>query len=242
MRKTRSVVALGLIAALGVSGYAMADGTSENTPAMEGKITPSKLDKKKYKKVGLLSGVATEAPAVTGLQQNPEKELLSYPKNMKWKSTAAPFCTAAIEFLPTDAARSACPAGSNLGTGTAQVKLPGGFVSEPITVTAFNGPAKNQVRLHTYSEQLAGATPTVDGSIVKSTAGGAFGAALSVPDAPDVGDDAGMITLFNANIDKSSGVILARCKSKTMKFQRVVTYDDGSQETVELTQKCKRKK
>jgi hypothetical protein len=218
----------------------MADGAGDNTPTLEGKISPAKLDKKKFKPAQLLSGVATTGP-VTGLQQNPEKEYLSYPKNLKFDSTNAPFCTAAIEFLPTASAEAACPSGSKVGSGTAQVMLPGGFVSQPITVTAFNGPQKNQIRLHTYSEELAGATPTVFGEIVKSKVPG-YGQALSVPDAPDVGDDAGMITLFNATISKSSKIVLARCKSKTMKFQREVTYDDGSTETAELTQKCKQKK
>ena len=78
------------------------------------------------------------------------------------------------------------------------------------------------------------------GSIVKSNAGSKFGYALSVPNAPETG--ALMITKFNATITKKSKAALARCKSKTMTWQRKVTYHDGTSETAEITQKCKRKK
>ena len=74
-----------------------ADGATDNTPhGSTGPSNPSKLDKKQYKPGHLLVGVRTEGP-VTGAQQNPEAEYISFGKNIKWQSTAAPFCTAAIE-------------------------------------------------------------------------------------------------------------------------------------------------
>ena len=114
------------------------------------------------------------------------------------------------------------------------------MVIDDLTVSVFRGPDKRGIQLHTASPTLLAAAPTVQGSIVKSDAGSEFGYALSVPHAPETG--ALMITKFNATIFKSSKAILGRCKNKKMTFQRRVTYADGSTETVETTQRCKRKK
>ncbi len=245
IRRSRLVVTIGLVLALSVAAFAYATGADDNTAIVEGSINPSKLDKKKYKPVNLLTGVATEGP-VTGTQQNPEQEYISFGKNLKWDSDNAPLCDAAIEFQPTAVAEAACPAKSNIGSGTASVQFPVApgdppNIHDDIVVTAFNGPEKNQVRLHTYSPTLPGATPTVFGEIVKSNAGSKFGQALTVPDAPDAAGDVGMITSFNATISKKSKVAQARCKSKKFLWQRIVTFDDLSTETVDLSQKCKRK-
>jgi hypothetical protein len=238
VRKTRLVVALGLIMALGVAAIAYADGASENTAFVDGKFKPTKLDKKKYKPINFFVGVRTTGP-IPG--ENPEAEYISFGKNLKWKGNAAPTCSAPIEFQSTDAAKGACPPGSVLGSGDASIELPGGLVYHGITVTAFNGPGKNQVRLHTYDPRLAGATPTVFGRIVKSNQGAKFGQALVVDDAPDVAGDAGKITEFNSTIKKKSGVALGRCKAKKFLWNRIVTYDDGTKENVTLQEKCKRK-
>ncbi len=133
------------------------------------------------------------------------------------------------------------PPKSVLGSGDASVALSDTASVEDITVTVFNGPGKNEVRLHTSSPTLGAAAPTVFGEIVKSNAGGKYGQMLSVPDAPDAGADAFLITKFNANIKKGSKVASARCKSKKIPFLREVTYDDNSVETDDLVQSCKRK-
>lgn len=241
IRKSRMAVALGLVLALGVATVAWADGATDNTPFVDGSVNPSKLDKKQYKPVNLLVGVRTEGP-VTGTQENPEAEYISFGKNIKWVSTNAPFCTAAIETpgLTADQARAMCPGKSLIGTGEAEVNLGASRVSN-VVVQVFNGPGKNQVRLHTSSPTLGAAAPTVAGSIVKSNAGAKYGNALVVADAPDAGGDAFMITKFNATVKKSSKVATARCKAKKFLWLRKVTYDDGSSETVQLSQPCKRK-
>ena len=151
-------------------------------------------------------------------------------------------CSAPIEFQSTDAAKAACPSGSLLGSGDASIELPGGLVYQGITVTTFNGPGRNQVRLHTYDPRLAGATPTVFGRIVKSNKGAKYGQALVVDDAPDVAGDAGRITSFNTSVEKKTGVALARCKAKKFIWNRIVTYDDGTKENVTLKQNCKRRR
>jgi hypothetical protein len=239
-RKVRIAGAIALCVALGLSALAFADGAGDNEAFVDGSVKPTKLDKKKYSPIELFTEVRTRGP-VTGAQANPESELIEYDKDGTWRTKEAPTCGAEIEFLSTDAAKAACPPGSAIGSGEADILLAGGVAYEGLTVTAFNGPAKNQIRLHTYDPRLAGATPTVFGRIIK-VRGGPYGLALEVADAPDVAGDTGMITRFNATISRSAGVALARCKDKEFLIRRTVTYDDGSKDVATDSQRCKQKK
>ena len=73
IKKSRFVLAIGLVLALGVGSLAFADGASNNTAFVDGGVTPKKLDKKKFKPVNLFSGVRTEVTGgVNGLQANPD--------------------------------------------------------------------------------------------------------------------------------------------------------------------------
>jgi hypothetical protein len=239
-RHIRFIVFAGLAIALGAATLASADGVSENTAFVDGAVKPTKLDKKKYKPIELFSGVRTET-TITGTQQNPVSEYLSYPKNGKFDFNAGSVCTSLPPSGSTpEQARAACPKDSYIGSGHAEVWGPGNVPTAPdLTVSVFRGPDEKGIQLHTYSPTLLAAAPTVQGTIGKSNAGKEFGYALSVPNAPQTG--ALMITEFNATIFKSSKIILGRCKDKTMTFQRQVTYADGSTETAETTQRCKRK-
>lgn len=243
IKKSRLVVSIGLVTALSAGTLAFAAGAADTQNAfVDGSISPTKLDKKKYKPINLFSGVRTEIPGgVNGLQSNPIVEYISYPKNVKFDFNAGSVCNT----LPgpgstPQQARDACPADSYIGSGEAEVQGPGGFDANDVIVSVFRGPDKTGIQLHTYSPTLGQAAPTVPGQIVKSKDGSKFGQALSVPHAPETGSL--MITKFNATIDKSSGAALARCKSKTMTFMRTTTYADGSQDTATTTQKCKQKK
>ena len=245
IKKSRFVLAVGATLALGVSTLAFADGASENTAFVDGSVKPGKLDKKKYKPISLFSGVRTEAN-VTGQQQNPANEVISYPKNVKFDFNAGDTCTTLPPSGSTAAqARNECPPDSYLGSGHAEVyggsPAPNTPVATDVTVSVFRGPDKKGIQLHTFSPTLGPAAPTVLGRIVKSNAGGQFGPALLVEDAPDAGGDAFMITKFNATIFKSSGVSLARCKDKKFVIRRTVTYDDGSQDVATDQQRCKQK-
>ena len=74
-----------------------------------------------------------------------------------------------------------------------------------MTVTVFHGPAENQVSLHAYTPTLGAAnTQVVLGRIVDKAPDPGFGPALIVDDAPDLGGDAFMLTLFDATIPASS--------------------------------------
>jgi hypothetical protein len=243
LKKSRFVVAFALVMALGASAIAYGQGgqAATSNAFVDGSITPTKLDKKKYKPIDLFSGVRTEIPGgVTGSQANPVSEYLSYPKNIKFDFDAGDVCTTLPPSGSTaQQARDACPADSYIGEGVAEVQGPGLAPITDIIVSVFRGPAKNGIQLHTSSTTLGPAAPTVLGEVVTSKVSG-FGQALTVPHAPETGGL--MITKFNAKISKASKAVTARCKTKSMTFQREVTYGDGSKETAETTQTCKQKK
>jgi len=251
VRKSRRVVALGLTLVLACAGLAVADGAGENDAKVIGNVNPKKLDKKKFKPIALTLGVQNSLN-LTGQGANPTSELIKVSKNVKINLKRAPRCTAPIpNGTPPAQARQLCPPKSLIGTGKAAVAAPGiapqcgGDLENPPCVFArpdvlvFNGPGRNQVRLHTYHPLLGASSPIVNGRIVKAS-GKAFGQALSVPNAPETG--ALLITQFQATIKKNSKVATARCKPKRIRYQRTVTYFDGSRETVSKSQKCKVKK
>ena len=243
IKKSRLVISTALCVAVAGSTLAFADGASDNTPFVDGNVSPSKLDKKKYKPISLFSGVRTTFPggSPNGTQQNASSEFISYPKNVKFDFNAGSVCTTLPPSGSTSQqARDACPKDSYLGSGEAEVQGPGIAPITDIVVSVFRGPAKNGIQLHTYSPTLGQAAPTVLGSVVNSGKGKEYGQALNVPNAPVTGALA--ITKFNATIEKASKAALARCKDKTMTFQRDTTWADGSKSTVTTTQNCKQKK
>jgi len=237
------LIALGGIAALSGGAIALADGAGDNQAFVDGEVKPAKLDQRRFKPVKLFLGVRTEGP-VTGSQQNPEQELIAMSRDIKFRSKRAPVCTAGIEVpgLTTEQVRAMCPRRSYLGAGEGEVALNASTRIGDITVSVFNGPGVNQVRLHTASPTLGAAAPTVQGRIVRANQGRRYRQALLVEDAPDAGGDAFMITKFNATINRSTKVAQARCEARKFRFLRKVTYDDGSTETATTTQKCKRKR
>jgi hypothetical protein len=238
IRKSQILGAIACSTALAIAGIARADGVSENQAFVEGKVSPKKLERKRFRNINLFTGVRTQT-TVDGTQANPRVELISFGKNVRFRPDKAPRCTTPLPNGATaDQARAMCPRKSFLGAGRATVRFPGLEVNDVI-VSVFNGPGRNELRLHTYSPTLAAGSPTVAGKIVRSPAGRKYGKALSVPNAPETGS--GMITEFNAKITRSSKVVQARCKSRKFRWLRQVTYSDGSTETATLQQRCKRK-
>ena len=244
IRRSRFVAAIGLVLALGVAGFAFADGASENSVTVLGKVTPTKLDKKKFKPVTLYSGVTTSTTHAVPGQQNAEQVTVEYPKNIKFDLTKAPVCTANIAQTTTEQAKALCPPDSLIGSGVSHANAGHGpdEISD-VTVSVFNGPGPNHIRLHAATPTFGpGLTQVVEADIVSKAPDAGFGPALVVKDAPDLVGDAFMLTLFDATISKSTKTVLGRCKSKTNKFRNVTVYDDGTTDTGDLTTKCKQKK
>jgi hypothetical protein len=249
IKKSRFALTLTAVIAVAFAGIAVGDGVSENDAKVVGSVKPTKLDKKKYKPVTLFTGVETSVQGgVTGTQQNPITENISFGKNIKFDLGATPACPGLPGSGSTpEQAKAACP-DSYLGGGTAEVTPPGGGAPiNDIVVSLFHGGpgnarggVSNAILLHTYSPTLGASAPTVNGEIVKSDAGSKYGQALFVKNAPETG--ALMITKFNSDVEKGNKSALGRCKAKKFLWLREVTYADGSKETASLEQKCKRKK
>ena len=237
--KSRMIVAGGLAVMVAGAGVAVAGptGAELNDAEVVGKVTPSKLSKKKFKPVNLFLGVVNSPDSAGNPTGNAKSERISISKNVKVKLSKAPVCTAALPNGSTPQfARNACPGKSYLGGGKATVHAPGPTLAAEPVVSVFNGPNPGQLRLHTYSPDLGAASPVVNAFIVKANQSG-YGQALNVPNAPVTG--ALKITSFNAKIKKSTKVVSARCKPKKFKFLRRVVYTDDSSETATETQKCK---
>ena len=240
MNKTRFVIALGLVVALGASSLAFGTGATDNEAFVDGAIKKTTLPKNDYVKNALFLGVRTETNAPLGTQVNQATENISFGKNIKFDLKAGDECSTLPPSGSTaQQARDACPKKSYLGSGEGELIQPNGQRISDVVVSVFKGPQSNGIQLHTASPTLQAAAPTITGSIQKSKAGSAYGQALVVPAVPETGSL--MITKFNATIEKSTGVVLTRCKSKKIPYLRKVTYTDGSTETAELSQKCKRK-
>jgi hypothetical protein len=241
MKTSRFVLALGLTVALASSAVAFGDGASDNTAFVDGSLKKTKLPKKDYVKNQLFAGVRTETTAPLGTQSNPASETINFGKNNKFNLKSGKTCSSLPPSGSTpQQARDACPSDSYLGSGEAELIQPSGARISDVTVSAFHGPSKNGILLHTASPTLQAAAPTVPGVVAKSNAGSKYGQALVVANAPQTGSL--MITKFNTTIEKGTGMVLSRCKAKSTPFQRKVVYADGSSETAETTQKCKRKK
>jgi hypothetical protein len=240
--KSRMIVAGGLAVVVATAGVAVAGttGADLNDAEVVGKVTPSKLSKKKLKPVNLFLGVVNSPDSAGNEDANAKSERISISKNVKVKLNKAPVCTAALPNGSTPQfAKDACPAKSYLGGGKATVHAPGPVLAAEPIVSVFNGPNPGQLRLHTYSDDLGPASPVVNAFIVKANRPG-YGQALNVPNAPVTG--ALKITSFNAKIKKSTKVVSAKCKPKKFKFLRSVVYTDDSSETALETQKCKVKR
>ena len=246
--KSRKVVALALASTVALTGVAIAGttGADLNDANVVGKVTPNKLDKKKFKPVALFLGVENSPDSTGNEDANAAAENIKISDNVKVNLKNTPICTTELENgTPTDVARDICPNGSYIGKGDAEVYGPGAFCSPPQVdpcvgaepvVSVFHGPEQDELQLHTYDPGLGAASPVVDAAIVKANKKG-YGQALDVPNAPTTG--ALKITKFNAELFKDSKVAKARCKPKEIKFLRKVTYHDDSSETAKLTQKCK---
>ena len=254
IKKSTFVVASALAIAVGVAGLAFATAADVNNAAFQGEVSPSKLSDEDFKYVGLFLGVTNQeevTPAHSDAD-NPSAEIIHIDKSIQARKYIAktPECPATPPNGATpEQAKATCPAGAYLGSGTASVEFPPptGVIND-IQVTVFHGPTGAQparkatpssvpVILHTYSPTLQTGSPTVQTFIQKSTAGKKYGDMLNVPHSPTTGS--GLITSFNAQLEKSFKIVKARCDHDKFLFLRHTTYGDGSTGDVSLKQKCK---
>ena len=242
MRRTMFFAVTALLALFAVSSVANAQ---EPQQIVEAKLTPTKLDKKKYKPAKIFVDVETapndENPA---LQQPPKanRTVVDFPTNMKFDTDSVDKCAVtntAITNTTGDQAKELCGPDSQVGEGVATVQVgisPTSSFDIPVVVTALNGNSKNQIYLHSDAEGVP-TKPVLVGKLVKGPQG--FGSSLDVT-IPPLG--AGAISNFETTV-KAGKYVQARCKSKTNKFQAHSFYTDHSPtDTPVWETKCTQKK
>ena len=256
IRRSRTILVSGLVLALGVAGFAIADGASDQVSTVSVKVKPKQLPKRTFRNASLASGVTTlDADNNPVIPAEPAEEVyIDYDNDGKINLTLVPKCTADLAPLTTDQAVAACPNSVISVAGSAAARIPGfpapnNEVSD-FTVTVFRGAThggvagNNIIWLKAYSPTLGtggGAAPVVEGKIVPSPLGGDFGQRLAVDDAPDVAGDNGALVAFAATI-KERGVFQARCKDRNRKFnvRARFVYDDGSVDNASSSSTCQR--
>jgi hypothetical protein len=242
MRRTMFFAVTALLALFATSSVANAQ---EPQQTVEAKLTPTKLDKKKYKPAKIFVDVETgpndEDPT---LQQPPsaERTIVDFPKNMKFDTTAVDNCkvtNTAISNTTGDQAKQLCGPDSQVGSGVAEVRIgtsPTTSSPIPIVVTAFNGNQKDQIYLHSDPTGIP-TKPVLVGKLVKGPTG--FGRSLDVT-IPPLG--AGAISNFETTV-KAGKYVQTRCKQTTNPFRARSFYTDHSPTTTPVWEtKCKRKK
>ena len=170
------ILAITAIAAVAMTSIAKADDIQSITA----KLTPSKLDKKKYKPakiyVEILTGANTGDATFPEQPPSAYNTKVNFPSNMKFDTTKAPKCKVSDDQLngtTTQGAIDACgkksivskgggvPDSPEHSSGTSAwvtvqvVPGPGGATfGVPVQVTAFNGKKKNTLYLHSRADSV----------------------------------------------------------------------------------------
>ncbi len=267
-----ALVAIAAVATLGVSGTAFGQVNANQTSEMAAGINPQLQDNNDAGKGSLFVQVTTldtdnnpEVPA-----DSAEVVRIDFPEEMNYKVNGKlDKCNdGAIDDATTDAALEECGS-AYIGSGTAFARVPG-LPQQELTVSAFNGQtsvAGEQDSDDVPTGGFDGGNPTVvlhaDNALVETTVllgevrgsqDDAFGEQLNVTDAPDTGNDAGAIVLFNAQVartwnngkkgnkKKTYNLINATCGGDgDWDFRTNWIYDGSSTDTFDYTQECARK-
>lgn len=240
MRRTMFIAVAALLSLFAFTSVASAQAPQQT---LDTKLTPTKLDKKKFKPAKIFVDVETgpndEDPS---LQQPPSavRTIVDFPKNMKFDTTSVPNCkvtSTQITNTTGDQAKQLCGPDSQVGSGVAEVRVgtsPTTSSPIPIKVTALNGNSKDQIYLHSDATGIP-TKPVLVGKLVKAPTG--FGRSLDVT-IPPLG--AGAISNFETTV-KAGKYVQARCKSKTNNFRARTTYTDHAPTTATDQSKCKQK-
>lgn len=242
MRKYLLFALTAIVALFATSSVASAQEQTQQT--VDAKLTPTKLDKKKFKPAKIFVDVETapndEDPT---LQQPPSafRTIVDFPTNMKFDTGSVPGCdvsSSSITNTTGDQAKQLCGADAQVGSGVAEIQVgtsPTTSFPINVTVTAFNALEKDSIYLHSDATGVP-TKPVLIGKLVKGPAG--FGRSLDVT-IPVLG--AGAISNFETTV-KAGKYVQTRCKSKTNKFQARSFYNDHADTTATDEEKCTQKK
>jgi hypothetical protein len=218
------------------------------------KVTPTKLDKKKFKPATIFVDVITANNDQAG--QNPDqppsadRTRVDFSPNMKFTPSAVPTCEATeaqLQNTTTEQATELCGKDSIVsvaGDGKTEATVlvdpnPAVNGSAPIVVdvvvTAFNGFEKDTLFLHARADAVRN-TSVLVGKLTAGPSG--FGRTLDVT-IPDL--LAGAISDFKTTV-KAGKYVQSRCKDKTPTYQARTEYENHAPTTATAQDKCTQKK
>ena len=235
--------ALALALSLAVAGSVIA---ATATQTIDGKISPSKLPKKKFKNATINVTTATsDADNPSGIPPKAVRAQVDFPSNVRFKTTKVPQCTDSLENTDRETAIGLCGDAkvSKDGGSHATVALPlgpgGARVDMPASVMAFNGPEKGgKPTLILWTRIDAVSATSILNGVLKDAPGSAYGKRLDVT-VPLIAGGAGALAEFNAKVNKGN-YVQARCASKTMKFRGTFNYTDAPKQVATDSHNCKR--
>ena len=147
------------------------------------------------------------------------------------------------------AAANTCPSNSKVGTGTAAGVALG--LTENLKVTIYNGPGGNKVELLVDGSSPLAIHSVIEGTLTKTT--GQYGLKLTVPIPADLQQPApgaiATLTDFNTTLPvkfvkkgkkKIPYLGASGCKTGKWNFGYTGLYTDGTSQTVNVTQACKK--
>lgn len=226
-------------------------GASAGLQTITASMNPSKLDKKKFAKVGTSTDIktATDTSLNPNLDQPPSqtRTRIDLPKNLKFDFKAGPLCKVSANQLAsmnTEQAVKACGAKSkitvNSGTSATlvidpQPTMPFSTPSEyEVSVVGFNGDKPGTLFLHTRVDELS-STVMVVGKFKKAPKG--YGMTLDIPVPPLA---LGAISEFRTEF-KRAATNLARCKAKTNRWRVRTDYSNAPSSVATFQSPCKRR-
>lgn len=251
-----------ILAVMALASMVMASvASADDIQSIDAKLSPTKLDKKKYKPMKMVIDIKTNnnAGAPVNADQPPTatETDVDFPKNLKFDTSAVPNCKVDSNTLSNfDAAgaKQQCGPksqvsidGENNTSGTITLDtnpaVPNGANTEiNIAITAFNGQKPNTLYLHTDPQGIP-TKPVLTGKLVKAK-DKKYGNTLKVT-IPNLG--VGGISRFLTTV-KAGKYIQGRCKSKKNPFAATSTFTDKAEgpakvtDTTETTCKQKKKK
>jgi opacity protein-like surface antigen len=235
MRKLTLTAAVAA-AAIGAVGVAQA---VQPTTALKASVSPSKKGTVKKPKNAKLSIQLITQPKPGDASFATKSTVVHFDKNLKFGGKYLKSCTAA----QVQADNTACPKGSQVGTGSATGTALG--LAEQLTVTAYNGPGGNKLEL-----LVDGSSPLTIHSVIEGKLAadkGKFGSKLvvAIPESLQQPAPGAYATLTDfKTVVKGTGskkrpyVGLAGCTKKTLNFQADFVFTDDSTSTATTLAKC----
>jgi hypothetical protein len=248
-----------ILAMVALASMVMASvASADDIQSIDAKLSPTKLDKKKYKPMKMVIDIRTNnnTGAAVNADQPPTavRTDVDFPKNLKFDTNAVPKCKVDSNTLSNyDAAGAKQQCGKKSQVSIDGLKNTSGTITidtNPavadganqkltVTVTAFNGKEKNSIYLHTDPTGIP-TKPVLVGKLVKGKA--PYGNTLQVT-IPNLG--VGGISQFLTTV-KAGKYIQGRCKSKKNPFAATTTFTDKAQGPAKVTDTtqttCKQKK